>query len=93
MLFYGTGEYLQDRAVESADIVLMKDDPLQVAESIRIARKTRRIVWQNISFALGVKGLVLVLGTLGLASLYQAIFADVGVALLAILNSVRIIKK
>ena len=82
-----------DAAVESADIVLMKDDPLQVAESIRIARKTRRIVWQNISFALGVKGLVLVLGTLGLASMYQAIFADVGVALLAILNSVRIIKK
>jgi Cd2+/Zn2+-exporting ATPase len=80
-----------DAAVESADVVLTTDEPSKVAEIIRIAHKTKRVVWQNIFFSLVVKGLVLILGSLGLASMYQAIFADVGVALFAILNAARII--
>ena len=78
-----------DAAIEAADIVLMDDKPSRIATAIRIARKTLRIVRQNIVFALGVKVLVLVLGALGIASLWEAVFADVGVAFIAILNATR----
>jgi len=81
-----------DAAIEAADIVLMTDEPDKLVHSFKIAKMTRTIVWQNIVFALGVKALVMVLSTFGLAQMYQAVFADVGVALIAVLNSVRILK-
>ena len=79
-----------DAAIEAADVVLMEDDMEKMVEGIRIARKTRQIVWQNIVLALGIKGIVLVLGALGLATMWMAVFADVGVAVLAILNAMRV---
>ncbi len=78
-----------DAAIEAADIVLMDDKPSSIAKAIRIARKTMRIVWQNIVFALAVKFLVLVLAAFGMANMWLAVFADVGVAVLAILNAMR----
>lgn len=78
-----------DAAIEAADIVLMDDKPSKIASAIRIACKTMRIVWQNIVFALGVKFAVLVLAAVGLATMWLAVFADVGVAILAILNAMR----
>jgi Cd2+/Zn2+-exporting ATPase len=78
-----------DAAIEAADIVLMDDQPSKIATAMRISRKTLRIVHQNIGFALGVKALVLLLGAFGLATLWEAVFADVGVALIAILNATR----
>lgn len=81
-----------DAAVEAADIVLMTDEPAKVAEAISIARFTRQVVVQNIVLAFAVKGLVLVLGAGGLATLWEAVFADVGVAVLAILNAMRVLK-
>jgi Cd2+/Zn2+-exporting ATPase len=79
-----------EAALEAADIVLMGDEPSRLAQAIAIARRTRAIVWQNIMGAFAVKGTVLLLGGLGMASLWEAVFADVGVALLAIVNSSRI---
>jgi Cd2+/Zn2+-exporting ATPase len=81
-----------DAAIEAADVVLMTDEPSKIAGAIRIARKTRNIVWQNIIFALSVKGLILVMGALGIATMWEAVFGDVGVALLAILNAMRVMK-
>ncbi len=81
-----------DAAIEAADIVLMDDDPRKIALAMRIARKTLRIVKQNIAFALSVKGLVLLLGALGYANMWLAVFADVGVAVLAILNAMRALR-
>ncbi|MEH2408763.1 heavy metal translocating P-type ATPase [Nostoc sp.] len=81
-----------DAAIETADIVIMTDAPLKVAEAIQIARKTRKIVWQNIGFALAIKGVFIGLGILGIATMWEAVFADVGVALLAILNATRAMK-
>ena len=81
-----------DAAIEAADGVLLRDNPLGAAEAIEIARRTRAIVWQNIAFALGVKGLVLVMGAFGVATMWEAVFADVGVALLATLNAARILQ-
>ncbi|MEH2460340.1 heavy metal translocating P-type ATPase [Nostoc sp.] len=81
-----------DAAIETADIVIMTDAPLKVAEAIQIARKTRQIVWQNIGFALAIKGVFIGLGILGIATMWEAVFADVGVALLAILNATRAMK-
>ena len=78
-----------DAAIEAADIVLMDDDPLKIATAMKIARKTLRIVKQNIWFSIGIKVLVLLLGALGLANMWAAIFADVGVMVLAVLNAVR----
>ena len=78
-----------DAAIEAADIVLMTDEPRKIATAIDIARKTMRIAWQNIIFAIGIKGIVLLLGALGYAGLWAAIFADVGVTVLAILNAMR----
>lgn len=76
-------------AVEVADAVILNDSPLKVAELLRIAKKTRTIVWQNVFMALGVKGIFLIGGAAGIAGLWEAVFADVGVALLAILNATR----
>ena len=81
-----------DAAIEAADIVLMDDKPSKLPEAIKIARRTMRIVWQNIIFALGVKAVVLVLGALGFANMWLAIFADVGVTVIAILNTMRTMK-
>ncbi|HEY5673959.1 MAG TPA: heavy metal translocating P-type ATPase [Malonomonas sp.] len=81
-----------DAAIEAADVVLMTDEPDKLATAIETARLTRLIVWQNIALAFSVKGGVMLLGLFGLASIWQAIFADVGVALLAVLNAVRIIR-
>ena len=78
-----------DAAIEAADVVLMDDDPLKIARAIRISRKTLSIVWQNIVMALGIKGICLVLGALGIANMWLAIFADVGVLILAVLNAIR----
>ncbi|MFT9488402.1 MAG: heavy metal translocating P-type ATPase [Tepidibacillus sp.] len=79
-----------DAAIEAADVVIMTDEPSKIATAIKIARHTRKIVWQNIIFALGMKLFVLVLGAGGLATMWEAVFADVGVALLAVLNAMRI---
>lgn len=81
-----------DAAIETADVVIQTDQPSKVAEAIRIGKLTHRIVWQNISLAFGVKLLVLMLGAGGVATMWEAIFADVGVALLAIFNAIRIQK-
>lgn len=81
-----------DAAIEAADVVLMDDDPLKVVLAIGVARRTLGIVWQNICFALGVKGLCLLLGALGYANMWLAIFADVGVMVLCVLNAIRAMK-
>ena len=78
-----------DAAIEAADIVLMDDDPMKIAKAIRISRKCLGIVYQNIVMALGVKAACLVLGAAGIANMYLAIFADVGVMILAVLNAIR----
>ena len=78
-----------DAAIEAADIVLMDDDPLKIAKAIKISRKTLRIVYQNIVFAIGIKLICLVLGAVGLANMWLAIFADVGVMVIAVLNAIR----
>ncbi|MEH2418211.1 heavy metal translocating P-type ATPase [Nostoc sp.] len=81
-----------DAAIETADIVIMTDAPSKVAEAIQIARKTRQIVWQNIGFALAIKVVFIGLGIFGIATMWEAVFADVGVAMLAILNATRAMK-
>lgn len=81
-----------DAAIEAADVVLMDDNPDKLPVAIRIARKTKRIVRENIVFALGVKGIVLILGALGLANMWAAVFADVGVAMIAICNAIRTLR-
>lgn len=90
---FAMGKMGADMAVETSDVVIQTDDPLKVAEAIAIGRRTRRIVLQNIIFAIGVKVLVMVLGILGMATLWEAVFADSGVALLAVMNSMRALKK
>lgn len=90
---FAMGKMGADMAVETADVVIQTDDPLKVAEAIAIGRRTRRIVLQNIIFAIGVKVLVMMLGILGMATLWEAVFADSGVALLAVMNSMRALKK
>ena len=80
-----------DVAIETADVVLMTDDPNKVGEAIHVAKETRKIVWQNIILAMAVKGLFIILGIFGIATLWSAVFADVGVALLAILNAGRVL--
>ena len=81
-----------DAAVEASDIVIMEDEPTKVSEAILIARKTRKIVWQNLIFALSVKGIFILLGAIGVATMWEAVFGDMGVALIAILNATRIFK-
>jgi Cd2+/Zn2+-exporting ATPase len=79
-----------DAAIEAADVVLMTDEPSKLCDAVDIARFTKKIVWQNIVFALGVKGVFLALGAFGAATMWEAVFADVGVSLLAVLNAMRI---
>ena len=81
-----------DAAIEAADVVLMTDEPIKISKAIEISRKTNKIVWQNIIFALGVKAIVLILSAGGVATMWEAIFADVGVALIAVLNAMRVMK-
>lgn len=81
-----------DAAIETADVVLMTDAPSKVAEAIGVGRKTLRIVWQNIIFAMAIKGLFIALGIFGVATMWEAVFADMGVALIAILNAMRVLK-
>ena len=80
-----------DAAIEAADVVLMDDDPLKISKAIRIARKCMRIVYENIYFAIGIKVLCLILGALGIVNMWLAIFADVGVMVLAVLNAIRVL--
>jgi Cd2+/Zn2+-exporting ATPase len=86
------GNLGSDAAIEAADIVLMTDEPSKIVSAIKIARRTNKIVWQNIVFALEVKIVVLILGTGGIATMWEAVFADVGVALIAIFNAMRAMK-
>ena len=81
-----------DAAVETADVVLMSDSPLQVVTAIEVAKKTRKIVWQNIGFAMGVKLFFILLGIFGIATMWEAVFGDMGVAIIAILNAMRVMK-
>ena len=81
-----------DMAVETADVVIQTDQPSRVADAVSLGRRTRRIVTQNIAFAIGVKVLVMILGVLGVANMWEAVFADVGVALLCVLNSLRLLR-
>ncbi|MUG65468.1 cadmium-translocating P-type ATPase [Paenibacillus campinasensis] len=81
-----------DAAIEAADIVIMTDEPSKIPAAIQVAKRTRRIVWQNIVFALGVKAIFLVLGAFDIATMWEAVFSDVGVTLLAVLNAARILR-
>ncbi|KXG73945.1 Cadmium, zinc and cobalt-transporting ATPase [Thermotalea metallivorans] len=81
-----------DAAIEAADVVLMTDEPSKLVSAIKIARRTKRIVWQNIIFSFGVKIFVLLLGAGGIATMWEAVFADVGVALIAVFNAMRVLK-
>ncbi|WP_394542701.1 heavy metal translocating P-type ATPase [Priestia aryabhattai] len=81
-----------DAAIEAADIVIMTDEPSKIPTAIGIAKRTRRIVWQNILFALGVKVIFLLLGAFGIATMWEAVFSDVGVTLLAVLNAMRVLR-
>ena len=80
-----------DAAIEAADVVIMTDEPSKIASAIRISKRTKTIVWQNIIFAFAVKGVVLILGAGGLATMWEAVFADVGVAVLAVFNAMRVL--
>jgi Cd2+/Zn2+-exporting ATPase len=82
-----------DAAVETADVVLMNDSPMKMAEAVSIAKQTRRIVWQNIMLAFVVKGIFIIFGAMGLATMWEAVFADMGTALIAVVNSTRTIGK
>src|SRR3546814_3282902 len=79
-------------AIETADVVIQTDQPSRISTAIMIGKATKRVVWQNIGLAFGVKAIVLALGAAGVAGMWEAVFADVGVALLAILNAVRVQK-
>jgi Cd2+/Zn2+-exporting ATPase len=81
-----------DAAIEAADIVIMTDEPSKLPAAIRIAKRTRRIVWQNIIFALGIKAIFLLLGAFGIATMWEAVFSDVGVTLIAVLNAMRVLR-
>ena len=83
------GSLGSDAAIEAADVVLMDDDPLKIAKAIKIARKCMRIVYENISFAIAVKIITLILSAVGIAQMWLAIFADVGVMVIAVINAIR----
>ena len=82
-----------DAAVETADVVLMNDSPMKMAEAVSIAKQTRRIIWQNIILAFAVKGIFILFGAMGWATIWEAVFADMGTALMAVANSTRLIGK
>ena len=86
---FAMGSMGSDAAIEASDIVLMDDDPLKISKAIRISKKCMRIVYENIWFAIGVKLVCLMLGALGIANMWIAIFADVGVMIIAVLNAIR----
>ena len=86
------GKNGSEAAIETADVILQTDHPERIVTALRISQATRRIVWQNIILALGVKLAVLLLGAFGVANMWEAVFADVGVALLAVLNSIRLLR-
>lgn len=86
------GAYGSDAAIEAADVVILTDSLIKVGEAIYLAKQTRKIVWQNIFFALGVKAVFIVMGSFGIATMWEAVFADMGVALLAIINSTRLMR-
>jgi len=86
------GGLSSDAAIEAADVVIMTDEPFKIVTAIKKAKRTRRIVWQNIALAMGVKAIVLILGAGGIATMWEAVFADVGVSILAIINAMRIMK-
>ena len=81
-----------DAAIEAADIVIMDDDPLKIARAIKISKRSLKIVHQNITFSIGIKAACLILGALGIANMWLAIFADVGVLVLAVLNAIRALR-
>ncbi len=87
---FAMGGLGSDVAIETADVVIQSDELSKIATAMRIGQKTRQVIWQNIALAFGVKALVLLLGAIGMANMWGAVFADVGVALLAILNAVRL---
>lgn len=89
MGYGGVAQYLNLQGIEAADVVLMDDDPMKIATAIKISRKCLKIVYQNISVAIGVKLICLILGAVGIANMWLAIFADVGVMILAVLNAIR----
>jgi len=80
-----------DAAIEAADVILMRDNPLSLVDAVKISKATKTIVTQNIVFSIGIKIIVLILGALGMADMWWAVFADVGVMLLAVANSMRIL--
>ena len=80
-----------DAAIEAADIVIMDDKTSKISAAMKIAKRTKNIVWQNIIFALGVKLCIMILGLIGFATMWEAVFGDVGVALIAVLNATRIL--
>ena len=86
------GSLGSDAAIEAADVVLMDDDPLKISKAIRIAKKCMRIVYENIYFAIGVKIIVLILSAFGITDMWLAIFADVGVMIIAVINAMRALK-
>ena len=81
-----------DAAIEAADVVLMDDDPMKISKAIKIAKKCMRIVYENIYFAIGIKVACLLLGAVGIANMWFAIFADVGVMVIAVLNAIRALR-
>lgn len=90
---FAMGALGSDAAIETADVVLMTDSPSKVAIAIDVAKRTRNIVWQNIYFAMGVKLIFIILGAFGIATMWEAVFGDMGVALIAVFNAIRILKK
>lgn len=90
---FSMGGLGSDAAIEASDVVLMTDELSKIPRAIKIARKTKRIIWENIIFALGIKLFVMILGTVGMANMWEAVFADVGVTVIAILNALRILNK
>ena len=86
------GAFGSDAAIEAADIVIMTDEPSKIVEGIKISRKTMKIVKQNIIFAIAIKLTVLILSALGISTMWEAVFADVGVTIIAVLNALRILK-
>ena len=81
-----------DAAIEAADVVLMKDDPKSIVDAIKSSRRTSKIIWQNIVFALAIKIIVMILVAFGLGNMWEAVFADVGVTILAVINSIRCLR-
>lgn len=81
-----------DAAIEVADVVIMDDRPSKVARAIRLAKRTQKVVWENIVLALAVKGFFISLGAMGMATMWEAVFADVGVTLIAVMNSMRLLR-